>query len=64
MLCSLSNLDKPDVDQIQTLETELGQTLLAYSCHDASIADLDAEKLKKIQALENKLGISLVALNA
>ena len=64
MLCSLSNLKEQDLSQIQSLETDLGQTLLAFSCHDASPAALDAEKLEKIQALEKHLGISLVAVDA
>lgn len=63
MLCSLSNLKENDIEKIKTLETDLGMTVLAFSCHDAKPVQLDAEALKKIQALENKLGLSLVAVN-
>lgn len=64
MLCSLTNLKNQDLDQIKALETEIGQPLLAYSCHNAQIADLEADKLSKIQALEKKLGLSLVAVKS
>jgi hypothetical protein len=64
MLCSLSNLKEQDVERIKSLETDLGQTLLAFSCHDVSPAILDGEKLEKLQSAEKDLGISLVAVNA
>lgn len=64
MLCSLSNLNSQDLDQIRTMETEVGQPLLAFSCHDFSPATLSAEKLEKIQALEKKLGVALVAVSS
>lgn len=63
MLCSLSTLNDPELDQIRTLETELGQTLLAFSCHDVQPAIVDDDKLKKIEALEKKLGMSLLAVD-
>lgn len=63
MLCSLSHLDGQAVKQIQTLESELNQTLLAFSCHDINPTILDADKLTRIQDLEKKLGISLVAIH-
>ena len=63
MLCSLSNLNSQDLNQIQSLETEMGQPLLAFSCHNLSPATVSAEQLAKIQALEKKLGISLLAVN-
>jgi hypothetical protein len=64
MICSLSNLKSQDLDQIRTMEAEVGQPLLAFSCHDFSPATLSAEKLEKIQALEKKLGVALVAVNS
>jgi len=64
MLCSLTRLNDQDLEQIRSLESELGQTLLAFSCHAASPAVLDMETLAKVQALENKLGLSLVAVDA
>lgn len=62
MLCSLSNLKQPDVDQIKQLESELGITLLAFSCHNTKPSVLDKKALEKIQFAENKLGLSLVAV--
>ena len=62
MLCSLSNLETRDLDQIKSLEGELNQTLLAFSCHDSQPAVLDQDKLAKLQALEKELGIYLVAV--
>lgn len=62
MLCTLSNLGKQDIDQIRSLENELEQTLLAFSCHEMDSAIIDADKITRIQQLEKKLGISLVAV--
>lgn len=62
MLCTLSNLKSDAMKEVQLLENELNQTLLAFSCHDINPALVDADKLAKIQALEKKLGISLVAV--
>jgi hypothetical protein len=62
MLCTLSNLQDDAMKQIQSLEKDLDQTLLAFSCHDINPALVDAEKLASIQDLEKKLGISLVAV--
>lgn len=64
MLCSLSRLEEKHLEQIQSLEKEIGQPILAFSCHDTSPALLDADRLKKVQALEKQLGLSLVAVNA
>ena len=62
MLCTLSHLDSQAIEQIQALENELHQTLLAFSCHTVNPTPLEADKLARIQKLENKLGISLVAV--
>ncbi len=62
MICSLSTPTSQDLDQIRALETELGQPLLAFSCHNIRPAVVDDEKLKKIEALEEKLGMSLLAV--
>ncbi len=64
MLCSLSNLNSQDIDQVRTLEKELGITVLAFSCHEAEPALLDKETLDKIQAAEDRLGLSLVAVKS
>ncbi|GAB6146661.1 hypothetical protein [Desulfocicer niacini] len=62
MLCSLSNLQQSDVHQIKQLESELGITLLAFSCHETKPTVLDKNALEKIQFAETKLGLSLVAV--
>lgn len=62
MLCTLSSLDPKDIAMVQSLEKELDQTLLAFSCHNVDPALVDADKLAKIQEVEKKLGISLVAI--
>ena len=64
MLCSLSNLKPKDLETIKSMESELGQTLLAFSCKDIKVSAVDADKLAKIQELENRLGLSLVAVDA
>jgi hypothetical protein len=62
MLCSLSHLKDQDLDQIRSLENELGKTLLAFSCHQGSPTPLAETELGKIQSLEKNLGLSLVAV--
>jgi len=64
MLCSLSQLKENDLAQIRTLEKEIGQPILAFSCRETSPASLDADRLEKVQALEKQLGVALVAVNA
>ena len=64
MLCSLSNLKENQMQTIKELETELGVTLLAFSCHDAEPAMVGKDVLDKIQAAESKLGMSLVAVKS
>jgi hypothetical protein len=64
MLCSLSTkLGDADLKAINSLESELGTPLLAFSCRaDLKPADLSADQLARIKALENRLGLSLVAV--
>ena len=62
MYCTLSGLNKQDIEQVQSLESELGQRLLAFSCHDIQPASLGDDTLTKIKNLENKLGIVLLAV--
>ena len=63
MICNLSSLKENDLNDIVTLEKDLGKTLLAFSCHDAKIAHISEDELKRIKTLEEKMGISLVALD-
>ena len=62
MYCTLSGLNKQDIEQIQSLENELDQRLLAFSCHDIQPALVGVDHLTKIKNLEKKLGISLLAV--
>lgn len=62
MMCSLSHIDEKVLNEIKSLEADLGKPLLAFSCHDIEPSLLEADELKKIQALEKKLGISIVAV--
>ncbi len=62
MLCSLSELKAEQLEKIRSLETDLGKTILSFSCHTASPASLQDAELAKIQGLENELGLSLVAV--
>jgi len=64
MLCSFSNLDDNALKSIQKLESELGKSLISFSCQDIKPADLDDDVLSKIQKLEKELSVSLVAVNA
>ena len=62
MLCSFATLDNTNLEAIQALEKELGQTLLSFSCHDIESVVIDDEALSKISELEKKLGVVLVAV--
>ncbi len=65
MLCSLSTkLGNEELKAIEALEQEVGNTLLAFSCHPVDPAPISTDQLAKIQELEKKLNISLVAVNA
>jgi len=62
MLCSLSDLKDQQLEKIRSLETDLGKTILSFSCHTATPASLKEAELTKIQKLEKELGLSLVAV--
>ena len=63
MICSLSGkINDGDLKEIQSLEKEIGKTLLAFSCHDLKAASVTDAELDRIQSLEKKLGLSLVAV--
>lgn len=63
MLCSLATkIDEKTIAEINTLEKETGQTLLAFQCHQLAPAKLDETTLSRIQSVEKKLGVSLVAV--
>lgn len=62
MLYSLLNLPDDKLAQIRSIETEIGQPLLAFAEVKAAPARLDREKLEKIRKLEEDLGLVLVAV--
>lgn len=62
MLCSYSTLDDTNLEAIQALEKELGQTLLSFSYRNIKPAVIDDDALSKISELEQKLGVVLVAV--
>ncbi len=64
MLYSLSNVPKEKLAEIQAIEAEIGQPLLAFTEVKAEPARLDRDKLAKIRALEDDLGVVLVAVKS
>lgn len=64
MLYSLSNIPEDKLAEIQSIEAEIGQSLLAFTEVKAVPARLDREKLAKIRKLEDDLGVVLVAVKS
>jgi hypothetical protein len=64
MLCNVSKLDDNALKSIQKLESEIGKTLVSFSCQDINFTRLDDAVLAKIQNLEKELSVSLVAVDA
>ncbi len=62
MLCTLANLEKEKLADIQTLEKSMGKTLIAFSCKDIKIVPLKEDELSQIKQVEKKLNVSLVAV--
>lgn len=62
MLYSLSNVPADKLAEIQAIEAEIGQPLLAFSEVKAQPARLDRDKIDRIQKLEDELGVVLVAV--
>ena len=63
MMCDLGKLEKRELDEIASLETELGKTLLAFRCYaEVNPARLTDTELDRIREVENKLKLSLVAV--
>lgn len=61
--CSLGKLDKSEKEAVESLEKELGKTILAFRCNiNAKPADLTEEELNRIREVEDKLNLSLVAI--
>lgn len=64
MLYSLSNIPADKLAEIQAIEAEIGQPVLAFSPVKTEPAQLDDAKIQKIQQLEKDLGVVLVAVGA
>ena len=62
MICSFARVQEDKLQEIRSLETDIGKTLLAYSCQDLIAAPLSDEDLVKIRGLEKKLDLVLVAV--
>jgi hypothetical protein len=57
MICEIARrLEDGDVERIQALETDLGLTLVAFSCRS-----LDPAREEKLQRLMDELGPQLLA---
>ena len=57
-----SNVNESTVKTINSLEKELGKTLLAFKGYELNLTNLDTSQLEKVQQIEKELGISLVAV--
>lgn len=62
ILCSFSKIGKGELEEVQSLEKELGISLLAFSCPEMKFAKLSEEQLKKVEELEKKLGVVLISV--
>ena len=63
MMCDLGKLDKRELDEVASLENELGKTILAFRCYaEVNPAQLTDGELDRIREVENKLKLSLVAV--
>ena len=63
MLCSLATkLDQGQIQEITSLEGELGVPILAFACHQMDAAPIDAAQIDRLKRLEDKLGVALVAV--
>ncbi len=62
MICSISNLKPEQLTRIQSLEKELGQTLLAISFQDVEMSNPADDTIRRIQEAEKELGVVLLAV--
>lgn len=64
MLYSVANLKSDTLEAVQSLENELGKTLIAFSKLDVEATRMTRQELVKLQALEEELDVCLVAVRA
>ncbi len=62
MLCTVANLDKRQLETVQSLEKKLGKTVIAFSCKDIQATQLKDDELAQIKEAEKQLGLALVAV--
>jgi hypothetical protein len=63
MLCSLATkLDQGQLQEIESLEKDLGTPILAFACHQMDAAPIDAAQVDRLKELEDRLGVALVAV--
>ncbi len=62
MLCTVAQLEKNKLADIQALEKKLGKTLIAFSCKNVEIAKLKDDELIQIRLIEQKMHIALLAV--
>lgn len=61
---AFANLDEQGLGEIKSLETKLGQPLVAMKEVDLAPAPLDDTALADVKNLEAKLGVALVAVQS
>ncbi|ABB24944.1 hypothetical protein [Pelodictyon luteolum] len=62
MLPTLSALTQSQIEEIRSLERELGKTILSFSGCEASFEELSPGELERIRELEDRIGTMLVAV--
>ena len=63
MLCSLATkLDQGQIQEIESLEKDLGTPILAFACHQMDAAPIDTAQVDRLKELEDRLGVALVAV--
>ncbi|KZK74887.1 MAG: hypothetical protein A3K90_10105 [Pelodictyon luteolum] len=62
MLPTLSALTQSQIEEVRSLERELGKTILSFSGCDVSPEVLTPGELEKIRELEDRIGTMLVAV--
>ncbi len=61
-LFSLAGLGREQLQQVKSLEKQLGRTILAFQGHDAKPAELSAAQLETLKQAEGRLGLTLIAV--
>jgi hypothetical protein len=63
MICSIGKIEQRELEEIKSLEKELGKTVLAFQCSsDIQPARLSDSQLQRLREIEEKLSLSLVAV--